>query len=338
MKSVRSTNVVACSVAALAVLVALPAAAQDPAAKASAVQLFDEADKLMLSGNVAAACPKYAASMKLDPQLGALLHLADCYAKNGQVASAWGSFREAEEMARIKGDDRATLAREQAALLEPRLSRLNVTVPQEAQIAGLEVRVDGSPITQGAWGVATPIDPGSHGVEARAPGYETWSSSIDVTGETQQVKVQIPLLTKKAVTEAAAGPANGPVRVHVDDTGSTIRTLGWVGAGVGIISLGVGAGFLVQKNSKLDERKELCPTLTADDCTVEEEVQYDSLGNDANTASTLSTVGFVAGGVLLAGGIAAIIFAPKPQARTETAWVLPVVAPGSLGLSGGMTW
>src|SRR5690349_1100855 len=117
-------------------LFASVASAQDPAAKASAVQLFDEADKLMATGNISAACPKYAASMKLDPQLGALLHLADCYARNGQVASAWGAFREAEEMARNRGDDRANLAREQAAALEPRLSRLTVTVPQEATLSG----------------------------------------------------------------------------------------------------------------------------------------------------------------------------------------------------------
>jgi hypothetical protein len=320
-------------------LIVSVASAQDPAAKASAVQLFDEADKLMAAGNISAACPKYAASMKLDPQLGALLHLADCYAKNGQVASAWGAFREAEEMARNRGDDRANLAREQAAALEPRLSRLMVTVPQEANITGLEVRVDGAPITQGAWGVATPIDPGSHGVEARAPGYETWSSSIDVTGETQQVKVQIPILTQSAQpTPAPGGGPAAPIRVQVDDTGSTIRTLGWVSAGVGVVSLGLGGVFALQRSSKLDERQEVCPVLTEEECDPDEEREYDSLGSDANTAGTISTVGFVAGGVLLAGGIAAIIFAPKPKAQTESAWILPAASPNGFGLFGGMTW
>ena len=338
MKRVSALNIAARSSGAMVLLLASPAAAQDPAAKASAVQLFDEADKLMLAGNVAAACPKYAASMKLDPQLGALLHLADCYAKNGQVASAWGSFREAEEMARIKGDERATLAREQAALLEPRLSRLSVEVPQEAQIPGLEVRVDGAPITQGAWGVATPIDPGSHGVEARAPGYETWSSSIDVTGETQQVKVQIPLLTKKPDAGPASGPAT-PLRVHVDDSGSPIRTLGWVGVGVGAASLGLGAVFLVQKGSKVDERDAAvaqCPTLTNCGTVIDEKIS--TLNSEVRTADTIATAGFIAGGVLVAGGIAAVILAPKARANTESAWLLPAVSPQVLGLSGGMTW
>ncbi len=160
-----------------------PAAAQDPAARAQAVQLFDAADKLMHDGQISAACPKYAASMKLDPQLGALLHLADCYAKNGQVASAWGSFREAEEMARMKNDDRASYAKEQAAQLEPRLSHLTVLVPDSANLQGLEVRVDGSPISSGAWSLPSPVDRGPHNVEARAPGHQPWSSTVKVTGD-----------------------------------------------------------------------------------------------------------------------------------------------------------
>jgi hypothetical protein len=240
-------------------------------------------------------------------------------------------------MARNRGDERAALARDQATLLEPRLSRLTVSVPQEANIPGLEVRVDGAPLVAGAWGVAAPIDSGSHGVEARAPGYETWSSSIDVTGETQQVKVQIPLLTKSAPAAPVASTA-APVHVQIDDTGSSVRTLGWVAGGVGLVALGAGAVFLVQKSSKLDERKSTCPFLDAQHCSVDNEQRYNSLGDEADTAGTLSAVSFVAGGVLVAGGIAAIILAPKPKARAETAWILPAVAPGTLGVMGGLKW
>ncbi len=192
------------------------AAAQDPAAKAQAVQLFDAADQLMAEGNISAACPKYAASMKLDPQLGALLHLADCYAKNGQIASAWGAFREAQEMAQSRGDERAAFAKEQASQLAPRLSNVTVLVPQSSNLPGLEVRIDGGPMGAGAWGSPTPIDAGSHGVEARAPGYETWSSSFNVTGDAQQVRVEIPVLTQSAALQGAGGTM--PVTVQLDDT------------------------------------------------------------------------------------------------------------------------
>lgn len=111
-----------------------------------AIQLYDEANRLMEEGRFAAACPKYAESMRIDPQLGALLHLADCYAQSGQLASAWSSLRDAEEMARSRDDDRAAFAREQVALLEPRLNRITIVASTPAPTRRVRrcVRQDGS--------------------------------------------------------------------------------------------------------------------------------------------------------------------------------------------------
>src|SRR5690242_499417 len=67
--------------------------------KALATRLYDEAEKLMVSRSYAAACPKYAESQQRDPQLGTLLHLADCYEKSGKFTSAWVTFNEAADMA-----------------------------------------------------------------------------------------------------------------------------------------------------------------------------------------------------------------------------------------------
>jgi hypothetical protein len=276
--------------------------------------------------------------MKLDPQLGALLHLADCYAKNGQLASAWGSFREAHEMAQLRGDDRAALAKEQATALEPRLSRITIIVPQLSNVEGLEVRVDGAPITAGAWSVATPIDPGSHGVEARAPGYDTWSSSIDVTGETQSVRVEVPLLTQSptaAPPPSRHGGAFGGSRA--DESSTPWPALGWVGVGVGAVGLGLGGVFLVQKQGKLDDRDRVCGSDYA--CSNEEQLRdIESLTQDADTASTLATASFIAGGVLIAGGVATLIFAPSRRPRTDSAWLVPAISSQGLGFTGGMKW
>jgi hypothetical protein len=313
------------------------AAAQDSTARTSAVQLFDEGTKLMAAGDVRAACPKFAASVELDPQLGALLHLADCYAKNGQIASAWSAFRDAEEMATLRGDERASLAREQVSALEPRLSRVTVIVADPDKVEGLEVRFDGALVAPGAWGVATPIDSGAHTVEARAPGHDTWTSQLEVKGDAERLTVEVPTLTRVTQVEAASpAPTPAPMHVRMDDPGSTIRAVGWAGAGVGLVSLGIGAVFEYQKFNKLTERNKVCPTRV--DCSDAQEQRLASLTSDARTADVVAKVGFVAGGVFLASGIAAILLAPKPKAHAETAWVLPALAPNAVALSFGATW
>src|ERR1044071_7524440 len=102
-----------------------PIRAQSASDKATAEALFGEGRRLMAQANYRDACPKFEASLKLDPGVGAMLNLADCYEKNGQTASAWAEFLEASSAARVAGSrDREELARSRAAALEPKLSRL----------------------------------------------------------------------------------------------------------------------------------------------------------------------------------------------------------------------
>jgi len=57
----------------------------------------------MKQGDYAAACPKLEESQRLDPALGTLLNLADCREQEGNVATAWSLFRDAESLARRGG-------------------------------------------------------------------------------------------------------------------------------------------------------------------------------------------------------------------------------------------
>jgi hypothetical protein len=88
-------------VVAAAILAPLCASAQtDPVA---AQALFDEAKRLMASGNNAAACPKLAESQRLDPGVGTLLNLGECYVKIDKLSRAWTTFLEAEAVALREG-------------------------------------------------------------------------------------------------------------------------------------------------------------------------------------------------------------------------------------------
>src|SRR5882724_9354208 len=96
----------------------------------------------MAAGQTAEACPKYAESERLDPQLGTLLHLGECYAKLGKTASAWTSFKEAADLAAERKDRREAKIRERITDLEKTLSNLVIMV-DASEPAGLELRQDG---------------------------------------------------------------------------------------------------------------------------------------------------------------------------------------------------
>jgi len=100
--------------------------------KAMASQLFDDAERLFAAQNFAQACPKYAESHRLDPQLGSLLHLGECYTRLGRTASAWASFKDALELALARGDAREARIRQRIAELELHLPKLVILVPLTA--------------------------------------------------------------------------------------------------------------------------------------------------------------------------------------------------------------
>src|SRR5262249_23694305 len=111
---------------ALAVTLAPPARAGDPA---TADALFNAAKALMARKKWGEACPKVAASYKLDPTLGTLLNLADCHEKQGLLAQAWSEWGAAGERAeREKDAARKALCARRRAELEPRVPKLNIAV------------------------------------------------------------------------------------------------------------------------------------------------------------------------------------------------------------------
>ncbi|HXK20460.1 MAG TPA: hypothetical protein VNG33_21770 [Polyangiaceae bacterium] len=241
--------------------------------------------------------------MKLDPQLGALLHLADCYAKNGQLASAWGSFREAEELARMKNDDRATFAKEQAAQLEPRLSRLTIRVSEAARLPGLVVQCDGAPVGPALWGTASPINAGKHGIEVSASGFKTWKSVAAVVREGSEVSVEVPTLEKLA-TGGAAAPGNGqtpdasPQATSDTNPGGGQRIAALSLGGLGIVGLGVGAFMGLSARSSFVDSKSVCND--AGYCTADGTALRKSASGKATVSTVTTAVGIAA---LVTGGI-----------------------------------
>ena len=104
------------------------ASAQSDSAAARA--LFAEGRQLMSAEKYTEACPKLEESLRLDPGMGTQFNLAHCWEKLGRSASAWAMFLDVAAAARAGNQpQREAAAKERAAALEPKLTRLRVVVP-----------------------------------------------------------------------------------------------------------------------------------------------------------------------------------------------------------------
>ncbi len=327
---------------ALVSSVSSQALAQDNAA--AVVALFNEGKQLMAQGKVAEACPKFLASYTLEARIGTLVNLANCYETNGQSATAWAKYTEAVSLATKQGEkERADYAREHAAALEPKLSKLTVGVG--AQTQGLEVKKDGSAMNAALFGLALPVDPGDHKIEASAPGKKTWSTVVNVGKSADKKSVTVPALEDEKVavapvvapipvaepkkadpvakTDAAPPPAEAPKEAAKEPSKtSTMKIAGLVIAGVGVVGVGVGSVFGINALGKKSDSDAHCVDSRCDAIGT-------TLREDGRSAGTMSTIFMGVGGAAIVGGV--VLWAIAPSASSSVS-VSASVDPRSQGL------
>jgi hypothetical protein len=318
--------------AALAVPLAARADAT-PQDQAVAQSLYDEGRTLMNAKDFARACPKLEESQRLDPSPATEFHLADCYEQVGRTASAWAAFLEVASNSKLAGRaEREKVARERAAALAPKLTKLAINVPAGAQVAGLVVLRNGTVVREGQWGTAVPVDQGPQSIEVSAPGKLSWQTQAQATGEGKTTSVDVPPLVDApaAVAQpasaspapvASSGPPAAAAAPASPSRGNPQRIAGIAVAGLGVVGVALGAVFgasALSKNS--DANTGHCAGNRCDSTGV-------SLRSDAVHAGNLSTIAFVAGGVALAGG--AVLWFTAPSSHGIQA--APAMGGGSYG-------
>jgi hypothetical protein len=331
---------VALSVAQAFALTAPGARAQgDPPA---ARTLFDEGRKLAAEKKYSAACPKFEESYKLDPGIGTLFNLADCWEHIGRTASAWVRFREVTEAAVRAGQaDRERIARERAATLEPRLSRLVVDVKAGSSV---EVTKDGAPFGAAQWGTSLPVDPGPHTIEAREPSKQPWKKTVEVPPTAATTTVTVPPLENELAKIDGAQRTGGgldavlPVApsssAESADGQSFKKTLGWAMGGVGAIGIAIGTVYGLKVIAKNEEADGVCPT--SQNCSLQDGIDYRSAIDEATDARTVSIVGFAAGGGALATAAVLLLTSSRPNAARIA--VTPSFASAMRGVAVQATW
>jgi hypothetical protein len=332
------------ALASAAVLAALafgpaPARAQDAQSQAMGRALFNEGMTLFNQGNFTDACPKFEASLKHYPGIGTRGKLAECYEKLGKWASAWQLWRDVAQLATRAGEPtREQIASERAKALEPKLAYITVTIPPSNDAPGLVVKRNGQEIDRAKMGSAEPIDPGVIAFEVSAPGKKTFTGQVTVK-EAQSTKFDVPQLESTTPSPPPTGTTATPPPSNGTSGGTTTyfppaqedsrpwqRPVGLVVASVGVVGLGVGSFFGLEARSTYDK------PFNNGDCNKSSK-QCDATGqgqvHDANTQATISTIFFVAGAALAAGGVVLILTAPT---RTGL-----VVVPTTYASGGGLS-
>lgn len=304
------------------------------AQSADAEKLFDEGQALMKEHAFAAACSKFEQSDKLDPGVGNELWLADCYERSGKLAAAYRQYSATEKLAASLQDHRDAVAHKRASALLAKLSKLVVTLPAAQPALGIELRVDGAVAPLGD---SVAVDPGTHLVEASAPGYEHWESRVLVGGDAATVAVVVEPLVPLVRNDALAPPAPEappappvPASKAPDLTGqSPLRVAAPVTVAVGLVGLGFGTAFALaaQGDRNASNANGHCPGPSTCDA------QGAQLRQNALTADVASAVSFVAGGLLVAAGLTMFVVAPATKSEKLAAFA-PAVSPTFAGVVG----
>ena len=177
------------------------------------------------------------------------------------------------------------------------------------------VSMDGVLLAGKLDGKAIEVDPGIHTFVFTLP-----------TASSLEVKMAVKE-GQKAQSVVAAFP--GSRAVHPVETAPppnpSLRILGY-GVGVaGIVGIGIGAFFGARAIAKNSASKEDCDADNFCGPTGKE------ARLDAQQAATVSTVGFAAGGLLVAGGLALVLLSPSQ--KTAAMRVAPLMGAGTGGLS-----
>ncbi|MEO8902148.1 MAG: hypothetical protein ABI488_09735 [Polyangiaceae bacterium] len=285
--------------------------------KAAAESQFDDALKAMKSGHFADACPKLEESERIDPGIGTLLYLGECYEKTGRTASAWATFREAASSAQAQGEtDRARVAAARADRLQAGLCKLTVRVaPENAHLPSLHVTRDNTQLANSVLGSAIPVDPGKYRIVASADGYDPFEVDVEVGANGESKMLDIPALKASAKPLVAAGapatpppsstggsavaPPPGTDAAPQAPSSSGVRTAGYVTGALGVVGLGIGSYFGVRAISKNSNAEKHCPQ--NDRCDTDGVAFNKQAQNAAVAANITMAIGatFVVTGVVL---------------------------------------
>jgi hypothetical protein len=307
--------------------------------------LFAQGNKLMQQGELTQACEMFEASNHAEPTAGTLIQLGKCLSRIDRIASAWSSYKDA--LSRVKDVTKRKIAGDAIATLEPRLSYLTISVPDQSRLEGLAIARDSTSIDSVSWNHPVAVDGDDYFITARAPGYQTWQTTVHVAAERDSVVVEIPRLDalprppEMAPVPAASSPAP-PGRLPVSagrGTGSTLSMTRKVAIGLGgtsVVTLATAAVLGTMAQGKHADASRLCSG--GEPCA--RSMEANSLVRTGNRWAFDANIAWgIAGAAAIASGVLWLRSAPAEPTGAQIS-VVPSIASGQLGVAviGRSSW
>jgi hypothetical protein len=199
------------------------------------------------------------------------------------------------------------------------------------ELTAVAVAVDGTPLAARLDGAAVPVDPGEHVFRFSSEGLPTLERKLVIHEGEKERHEQIVLGTAISPSKPTAAPARSALaRSSGGSTPSMQRTIGLATGAAGVIGLVVGSVFGLVAKSTYNSAVYYCPNGPPSPCSQ----QGVNESGTAHGQATVSTVAFVAGGALLAGGAAVYLTAPREGGVS----VGPTAFAGGGGLGVRVTW
>ena len=327
----------------LTLLAALPtrAASAQPApppvshadAKAAAKAAADRGQKLFDAGQYEQAI---AAFLEADRHFHAptiLLVAARAHERLGRLREARAQYQSIldEQLAHYAPQlffDAQATARTELADRLPRIPPLQIFVTG-APAADVQLLLDGQPTSIGE---ALPQNPGEHTITATAPDREPGKQTVTLQEGTQaRITLELqpppppPPPPKPVMPPPLSTPAPAPAPPEPPAAASLYARPSTIVLALGGLGLGIGAITGVMAAGEIAQLERLCPDRRCYDDAAD---PYAS----AQMLTAVSTVSFIVGGAVTAGGVGLLIWdRSRPASPAQTGLV---AGPGWLGMKG----
>ncbi len=186
---------------------------------------------------------------------GVRFHIAHCEAGLGRDIAALEDYTAAEKLGREEHNkDVVDATAEAIAALRAKIPTVSIRVPSD--VTDVEIMLDGKLLPSALWATSIPLEPGTHRIDARAPGRTPYTTSL-VVKDREASTLEVRLVA--APPAPAATPASTVIAPPREESAPK-HTAAIVATGGAVLMAGAGFGAFVVAGGKQSDAQSTCAT------------------------------------------------------------------------------